>query len=280
MPDDRTQCPGSNPRSMAPGMRCDPESPGSRRGFLWKRRAFQKAPGGNPGTPGVKTTPPSMLDDRTQCPGSNPHRMAPGKACDPESPGSRRGLFVEDARSKKPRVETRGHRVCKPPRRPCRMTARNVPVQTRAAWHPGMHATRSPPAPAGGFLCRSRVSQKAPGGNPGTPGVKTTPPSMLDDGTQCPGSNPRSMAPGKACDPESPGFRRGLFVEATRVPRSPGWKPGSMLHANPRHRAAVRLAGRRPLESTRPSGPGTCTKSPGWKPGDTGCENHPAVHAG
>jgi len=29
--------------------------------------------------------------------------------------------------------------------------------------------------------------------------------------------------------------------------RSPGWKPGSMLHANPRRRAAVRLAGLRPL---------------------------------
>jgi hypothetical protein len=29
--------------------------------------------------------------------------------------------------------------------------------------------------------------------------------------------------------------------------RSPGWKPGGMIHANPRLRAAVRLAGRRPL---------------------------------
>jgi hypothetical protein len=42
----------------------------------------------------MKTTPPSMPDDGTQLPGSNQHRMAPGKVCDPVSPGSRRGLFV------------------------------------------------------------------------------------------------------------------------------------------------------------------------------------------
>jgi hypothetical protein len=94
------------------------------------------------------------------------------------------------------------------------------------------------PAPAGGFLCDGRA-REAPGGNPGTPGTKTIPPSVPDDDTQSPGSNPHRMAPGTACNPESPGFRRGLFVEATRVP-----------------------------------------KSPGWKPGDSGCENHPAVHAG
>jgi len=59
--------------------------------------------------------------------------------------------------------------------------------------------------------------QEAPGGNPGTPGTNTTPPSMPDDGTQFPGSHPRRMAPGKACHPESPGFRRGLLVPFTRV---------------------------------------------------------------
>jgi hypothetical protein len=146
------------------------------------------------------------------------------------------GAFCGMIAPEKPRVETRGLRPRKPSRRPCRMTARNRPVQTHIAWHPGRHATRSPPASAGGFLCDGRA-REAPGGNPGTPGVKTTPPSMLDDRTRCPGSNPRSMAPGKACDPESPGFRRGLFVRWSRP------------------------------------------KSPGWKPGDSGCENHPAVHA-
>ena len=90
----------------------------------------QKAPGGNPGTPGVKTIPPSMPDDGTQLPGSNPHRMAPGTACHPESPGSRRGLFVCRWRiwPRKPRVATRVLRAQKPPRLPCRTTARDAPA--------------------------------------------------------------------------------------------------------------------------------------------------------
>ena len=133
------------------------------------------------------------------------------------------------ARSKKPRVETREH----DPREPaasCRGSLGGPPP----AWNqPG------PPGLAS--------AQKAPGGNPGTPGVKTTPPSMPHDDTQLPGSNPHRMARGKACNPESPGFRRGLLVPFARVPKRPGWKPGSMIHANTRHRAAVRLAGRRPL---------------------------------
>ena len=69
-----------------------------------------------------------------------------------------------------------------------------------------------------------------------------------------------SMAPtalAESTRPSGPGIRT----------KSPGWKPGSMIHANTRHRAAVRLAGRRPLESTRPSRPGIRTKSPGRKPG-------------
>jgi hypothetical protein len=59
----------------------------------------------------MKTIPPSMLSDWTHFRGSNLFRMARGKACDPESPGSRRGLFVDAARDKKPRVETRGLRA-------------------------------------------------------------------------------------------------------------------------------------------------------------------------
>jgi hypothetical protein len=47
--------------------------------------------------------------------------------------------------------------------------------------------------------------------------MKTTPPSISDEGTQCPGSNPHHMAPGKACHPVSPGFRRGLLVPFTRA---------------------------------------------------------------
>ena len=42
--------------------------------------------------------------------------------------------------------------------------------------------------------------------------MKTTPPTMPDDGKEFPGSNLLRMASGKVCDPESPGFRRGLFV--------------------------------------------------------------------
>ena len=34
------------------------------------------------------------------------------------------------------------------------------------------------------------------------------------------------MRDGIRSDAESPGFRRGLFVDAALVPRSPGWKPG------------------------------------------------------
>ena len=38
-----------------------------------------------------------MQDDGRQFPGANPHSMANGKACHPESPGSRRGLVVNKA---------------------------------------------------------------------------------------------------------------------------------------------------------------------------------------
>jgi len=100
---------------------------------------------------------------------------------------------------KKPRVATREH----DPREPaasCRGSLGGPPP----AWNQ--------PGPPGLAL-----TQNAPGGNPGTPGMKTTLPSMPDDGTQFPGSNPHCMAPGKACDPESPGFRRGRLVPFARV---------------------------------------------------------------
>jgi len=141
---------------MAPGKACNPVSPGFRRGLF----VDQEAPGGNPGTPGTKTSPPSMPHDFMPCSGSNLQRMAHAKACNPESPGSRRGLFVD---------------------------------------------------------------QEAPGGNPGTPGMKTTPPSMPHDFMPCSGSNLQPMAPGKACNPVSPGFRRGLFV----AQEAPGGNPGT-----------------------------------------------------
>jgi len=160
---------------MAHGKACNPVSPGFRRGLFVR----QEAPGGNPGTPGMKTTPSSMPHDGTQVPGSNPRRMAHGKACNPVSPGFRRGLFVR---------------------------------------------------------------QEAPGGNPGTPGMKTTPPSMPHDRACYAGSNPHRMAPGKACNPVSPGFRRGLFGDGV-TNRAQRWRtctiktcacgpaPPSSLHA-------------------------------------------------
>jgi len=122
MPDDGTHLSGANPNGMALGKARHPESPGFRRGLFVGAAPVQEAPGGNPGTPGMKTTPPSMPDDGTHFSGANPNGMALGKARHPESPGFRRGLFVGAA-----------------------------PVQ------------------------------EAPGGNPGTPGTKTTPPSMPDD---------------------------------------------------------------------------------------------------
>ena len=106
---------------------------------------------------------------------------------------------MEAARgTSKPRVETREHAARKPA-----ASCRGSLGGPAPAW--------IQPGPPG--LARTR---EAPGGNPGTPGTKTTPPSMPDDGTQFPGSTPHRMAPGKACDPESPGFRRGLFVPFAR----------------------------------------------------------------
>jgi hypothetical protein len=58
--------------------------------------------------------------------------------------------------------------------------------------------------------------------------MKTTPPSMRRDFMPFFVSTPHRMGSGKACHPESPGFRRGLFV----CPRSPGWQPGDTGHEN------------------------------------------------
>ena len=95
---------------------------------------------------------------------------------------------------KKPRVETREH-AAREPAASCRGSLGGPPP----AWNQ--------PGPPG--LART---QEAPGGNLGTPGVNTTPPSMLDDGTQCPGSNPHRMAPGKACDPKRTAARGRRFA--------------------------------------------------------------------
>jgi len=138
----------------------------------------QEAPGGNPGTPGTKTSPPSMSCNATRFHAANPNRMAPGNACHPESPGFRRGLFgcLSRACSKKPRVETRGLRARKPPRRPCHATPRASTLRTQIAWHPGTHATRSPPDSAGGFLGAYRArAPRSPGWKPGDSGHENLP---------------------------------------------------------------------------------------------------------
>jgi len=49
---------------MVTGEAGDPESPGFRRG-LFVGRVAQEAPGGSPGTPGMKTTLSSMPHDGT-----------------------------------------------------------------------------------------------------------------------------------------------------------------------------------------------------------------------
>ena len=225
----------------------------------------------------MKTTPPSMPDDGTHISGSSPRRMAHGKVRHPESPGSRRGLFVGGVmrffvggvmpgrgllvspRSPGWQPGDTGHEhhpAVHAGRRHAHLRFEPTPHGTREGAPPGV--PRLPPGafcgrryavflwtalcPAGGFLC----PQEAPGGNPGTPGMKTTPPSMPDDGRHISGSSPRRMARGKVRHPESPGSRRGLFVD--------GVMPGLGLLVSPR--------------------------SPGWQPGDTGHENHPAIHAG
>jgi len=147
--------PPSELRHEAAGSRAT-SSPAPAGGFLWERHAFQEAPGGNPGTPGVKTIPPSMPDDRTQFTGSNQHRMAPGKACHPESPGSRRGLFVEA-------LGPEGRVVC------MRAEAR----QANCGMRPQVRVQHLPRLPPGAFCGSAR-----PGG-PGCLHAGGGPPSEL-----------------------------------------------------------------------------------------------------
>ena len=162
--------------------------------------------------------------------------MARGITCDPVSPGSRRGLFV-CGRARPKTAWTRGHpkprgragtqngAAAQNPRspgwKPGDSAREHHPVnhapnahptapQRTHAWHAGSHATRCPPAPAGGFLCaaehapkrrgragtqnraaarapktvRQRKTQEAPGGNPGTPRMNTTPSTMLQTPTR------------------------------------------------------------------------------------------------
>jgi len=61
------------------------------------------------------------------------------------------------------------------------MTAGTSPVRARAAWHAGRCATRSPPAPAGGFLWTAL----------------------------CGFCGPRYARPGALCDTRSPGWQPG-----------------------------------------------------------------------
>jgi len=112
---------------------------------------------------------------------------------------------------KKPRVETREHDPSEPAAS-CRGSLGGPPPAWNQPGPPGLAPT-----------------QKAPGGNPGACCTRT-----------------RGFVPRFA-------WRAAARLESTRPSRpgahtkSPGWKPGSMIHANPRLRAAVRLAGRRPL---------------------------------
>jgi len=112
---------------------------------------------------------------------------------------------------KKPRVETRDH-AAREPAASCRGSLGGP----APAWNQ--------PGPPGLAL-----TQEAPGGNPGTCCTRT-----------------RGVVPRFA-------WRACARLESTRPSgpgahtRSPGWKPGDMLHANPRRRAAVRLAGLHPL---------------------------------
>ena len=57
-------------------------------------RVVQEAPGGNPGTPGMTATPPSMPQTPRTTAVQRPHAWHAGSQFDPVSPGSRRGLFV------------------------------------------------------------------------------------------------------------------------------------------------------------------------------------------
>ena len=161
--------------------------------------------------------------------------MAPGKGCNPVSPGFRRGLFVGSARPGRPgglpagggppselRHDDAGSRkpspgfrrelfVANAPRspgwKPGDSGSKNHPASHAArlhflllvapgiAWHRERDATRCPLASAGSFLWPAR--QEAPGGNPGTPGPKTIPPATPHDSKPLHGSGPAARWPVK-----------------------------------------------------------------------------------
>ena len=99
--------------------------------------------------------------------------------------------------------------------------------------------------------------------------MEAIPPSMPHDYRRFPTSNPHRMAPGKVCDPEAPGFRRGLFgralgpegrvdpqrAEARQANR--GTMPRVRVHHPPR------LPPGAFWESARPGGPGRSTAGGG-----------------
>jgi hypothetical protein len=71
---------------------------------------------------------------------------------------------------------------------------------------------------------------------------------------------PHAWHVGSRFDPESPGFRRGLFVSVARASiRTPNWNTRTI-------NAFAGAFSRVP-------------RSPGWQPGDSGHENHHACHA-
>ena len=82
--------------------------------------------------------------------------------------------------------------------------------------------------------------------------MKTTPSSMPDDGTRFTDSKPWRMVSGEVGDPESPGFRRGLFVSFARV--KPSARLENAQHQNSRRGLLVPFA-RRHASATGASAP-------------------------
>jgi hypothetical protein len=117
-----------------------------------------------------------------------------------------------------------------------------------AFWYAVTHAPKT---------VRSRGPQEAPGGNPGTPGMKTSPSTMLQ--------TPHVTAPQR---PHAWHTGSHVHMHGTRdrdSTRSPPAPAGGFLvcgHACPQNGATANNP-----------------RSPGWKPGDSGYENLPVAHA-
>jgi len=195
------------------------------RGCRARRVRPQKAPGGNPGTPGMKTNPPSMPHDSAGSPVHTRRAWHPGRYATRSPPASAGGFSGTAWVAQKAPGGNPGTPGMKtnPPSMP--HDSAGSPVHTRRAWHPGRYATRSPPASTGGFSGTARMAQKAPGGNPGTPGMKTNPPSMPHDSAGSPVHTRRAPSvrlriPGGAegCPPAARPSRFGV----TRPSRSTG----------------------------------------------------------